>query len=142
MPPPVPRSPVFGIEALANGPHRLGCIEREAQKAREVAEELGDERVLVPPGCVLHDRHTQEAGEFSDEMPGVLISESEMPEMAQPKIRAVFEAEPDVEPILPRLAVYRKDTHRSKIKLGRRRRRRTDFSKTNYRRFSRMPAPG
>ena len=108
MPPPVPRSPVFGIEALANGPHRLGCIEREAQKAREVAEELGelgDERVLVPPGCVLHDRHPQEAGEFSDEMPGVLISESEMPEMAQPKIRAVFEAEPDVEPIVPRLAV-------------------------------------
>jgi hypothetical protein len=89
---------------------------------------------LYPPRCVLHDRHTQEAGEFSDEMPGVLISESEMPEMAQPKIRAVFEAEPDVEPILPRLAVYRKDTHRSPIKLDRHRRRRTDFSTRNYRR--------
>src|SRR5262249_37528604 len=36
-------------------------------------------------------------------MPGVLIPESEMSEMAQRKIRAVFEAEPDVEPRLPRL---------------------------------------
>src|SRR5262245_45730208 len=103
--PPTPRSPAFEVETLANGPHRLSRLEREAQEAREVAQEIGDpgdERVLDPRGCDLHNRHGQDAGEFGDEMPGFLIPESEMPEMAQRKIRAVFEAEPDVEPILPR----------------------------------------
>src|SRR5262249_8041836 len=108
MPPPAPRSPAFEVERLANGPRRHSRLEREAQEAGEIAQELGelgDERVLGPRGCDLHNRHPQEAGEFGDEMPGVLIPESEMPEMAQRKIRAVFEAEPDVEPILPRLPI-------------------------------------